>query len=223
MKHLVLILLLICPATFTLAQSNSISQMEKAQSSIVTVRTVYMRPMKADGHLIMASYERLGAGVIIDSSGVIVTNTHTIVHAPRILVALANGKVYEASVLHIGPGDFSFIKINAAYKLRPIPWAESSKARIGESIMAYGRSPQNDQTMLGGMVTGLVQSQSSGIVELIELNLNLFKGDSGGPILDMQGRFLGMVMGKEKSEEHKSYAIASDKIRIEYLKYKQKM
>jgi S1-C subfamily serine protease len=219
---LVLLLVLSCPVTSP-AENNLIEQMEKAEASIVTVRTVYQRPMKVDHHLILASYERHGAGVIIDPTGIIVTNTHIVINAPHILITLSNGKTYEAGVLVVGEGDFTLLKINAPTKLRAIPWAESSQTRIGERIMTYGSSDMNSQSMLGGNVIGLIQSNATGAVELLELNLNLYQGDSGGPILDEQGHLLGLVMGKDKSEDRRSFAIASDKIRQEYLKYKQKM
>jgi S1-C subfamily serine protease len=218
--RLVLLLLFYSAIGPAFAQENIISRMENAQASIVGIRTVYVRPMKTpDHHMIIASYERHGAGIIIDPSGIIVTNTHIVINAPHILVALANGKVFEAKVLTVGEGDFSLLKIDPPYKLKAIPWAESSKAQLGESIMAYGSSDLNHQSMLGGIITGLVQSQSTGMVELIELNLNLYQGDSGGPILDQQGRLLGLVMGKEKNEDRKSFAIASDKIRLAYLNF----
>jgi S1-C subfamily serine protease len=224
MKYVCLSLLLLLNFPFSChAESNLIEQMEKAEASIVTVRTVYQRPMKVDHHLVLASYERHGAGVIIDPSGIIVTNTHIVINAPHILITLSNGKTFEAGVLLVGEGDFTLLKINAPYLLRAIPWAESSQARIGERIMTYGSSDLNSQSMLGGNIIGLIQSNGTGAIELLELNLNLYQGDSGGPILNEHGQLLGLVMGKNKSEDRRSFAIASDKIRQEYLKYKQKM
>lgn len=210
--------------SFANAQENLITKMENAEPSIVGIRTVYVRPIRTpDNHVAIVSYERHGAGIIIDPSGIIVTNTHIIINAPHILVSLSNGKVLEAKVLLVGEGDFSLIKIESPTKLRAIPWADSSQARLGEPIMAYGSSDLNRQSMLGGIITGLIESKSTGYVELLELNLNLYQGDSGGPILDQNGQLLGLVMGKEKNEDRKSYAIASNKIRQDYLKYMQKM
>ena len=212
------------PSVVYAQESSLIARMQKVESSLVEIRTVYARTLRTKGgRKGIASYERYGTGIILDSSGIIVTNTHIIANAPQIFVALSNGKVFKAKVLYVGEADFSFLKINSPYRLKPIAWADSSQAQLGEPIIALGNSEYNYQSILGGKIISLIQSMSTGRVELLELNLNLYQGDSGGPILDQQGRLLGLVMAKQKSEDRKSYAIASNKIRQEYLKYKQKM
>ena len=57
--------------------------------------------------------------------------------------------------------------------------------------------------------------------DFLELDLDLYHGDSGGPILDEQGRLLGMIMAKRESQENSSIAIASNKIHLQYLQYKK--
>ena len=207
------------------AQDNSlIARMQSIQPSIVEIRTVLAKALTTEsGRKGIASYERHGAGIIIDPSGIIVTNTHIVINAPRILVGLSNGKTYEATVLFASEADFSFLKIDPPYKLRAISWADSSEAQVGEPIIALGNSELNNQSILGGQITSLLESMSNANIELFEVNLNLYQGDSGGPILDRQGRLLGLIMAKRISQDRKSYAIASNKIRQEYLKLKQKM
>ncbi len=215
---------LITPLTAYAQDSSLIARMQSLQPSIVEIRTVLAKALTTgSGRKGIASYERHGAGIIIDPSGIIVTNTHIVMHAPRILVGLSNGKVYDATVIYASEADFSFIKINAPYKLKAVPWADSSKAQLGEPIVAIGNSELNNQSILGGEITSLLESMSNNTIELIELNLNLYQGDSGGPIFDTQGRLLGLIMAKRLSQDRKSYAIASNKIRQEYLKLRQKM
>ena len=125
--------------------------------------------------------------------------------------------------MYVSEADFSFLKIDPPYPLKAVTWADSSQAQLGEPIIALGNSDYNHQSILGGQITSLIESMSSGSIELLELNLNLYQGDSGGPILNQEGQLLGLVMAKRKNEDRKSYAIASNKIRQEYLKYKQKM
>lgn len=206
--------------SFCWAKDKSLlSRMQNVQPSIVSVRTVLERTLTTkSGRQGIASYERNGAGIIIDASGIIVTNTHIIINAPKILVALSNGKVYEATPLYASEADFSFIKINTGYPLNPIPWADSSKAALGQPIIAIGNSEYNNQSILGGEITSLLESMSNNTIEMIELNLNLYQGDSGGPILNQNGEFLGLIMAKRTTQDRKSYAIASNKIRQEYLK-----
>ncbi len=221
-RYLTLCLLWLTMPLSTYAQETSlIGRMQNLQASLVEVKTVYSRALSTrNGRMGVASYERHGAGVIIDPSGIIVTNTHIILNAPHIFVGLANGKVLKATVLYASPADFSFLKVNAPSPLAAISWADSSQAQLGEVIVALGSSELNHQSILGGQITSLIENKSTGKIELLELNLDLHQGDSGGPILDQQGRLLGLIMGKQKSEDRKSYAIASNKIRREYLKYK---
>jgi S1-C subfamily serine protease len=201
-----------------------IERMQKAKESLVEIKTIYARTLRTkSGRTGIASYERHGTGIIIDPTGIIVTNTHIIVNAPRILVGLSNGKAYEAKILYASEADFSFIKIETSYPLAAVQWADSSEAQLGQSIIALGNSEFNHFSILGGEITSLIESMSTNTIELLELNLNLYQGDSGGPILDNNGQLLGLIMAKRKTQDRKSYAIASNKIRQEYLKLKQNM
>lgn len=217
-------ILLSLPINVLATDESLIARMQNIQPSLVEVRTVLERTLTTkNGRKGIASYERNGAGIIIDPSGIIVTNTHIVINAPKILVALSSGKVYEATVLAVNEADFSFLKIEVPYALPAITWADSSLVELGAPIIAFGNSDYNSQSILGGEVTSLLESMSNNNIEMLELNLNLYQGDSGGPILDREGRLLGLIMGKRKSQDRKSYAIASNKIRQEYLKLKQKM
>jgi len=72
-----------------------------------------------------------------------------------------------------------------------------------------------------GHIKGILQNRSSASNDFLELDLDLYHGDSGGPILDDQGRLLGMIMAKRESEPNSSIAIASNKIHLQYLQYKE--
>lgn len=218
----VLIFLFCLPAKE--AYSNLISRMQDAGESLVQIKTVYQKPIRTkENRLVMASYERFGTGVIIDTAGLIVTNTHIVAHAPHIYVALNNGKIYEATPVYTNEADFSFLRIHPAHPLKAIKWADSSNIHVGTPVVALGNSDLNQESIIGGNITNLLESFSNGNIELIEVNINLYKGDSGGPILDEDGRLLGLIMAKRKTQDKKSYAIASNKIRQEYLNYKRNM
>ena len=76
---------------------------------------------------------------------------------------------------------------------------------------------------MSGHIKSILQSQSTSTNDFLELDLDLYHGDSGGPILDDQGRLLGMIMAKRESQENSSIAIASNKIHLQYLQYKKNM
>ena len=214
-------LLFFMTANIALAETSIIDHVQKLQSSLVLVHTVYTKIAADKTHSV--SYERTGSGIIIDAHGLIVTNTHTIINAPHIFVILHNGKKVEADVVFANVEyDFSLLRIQPPFALKAISWADSSQVKIGEQIIAVGSSDVNNQSILSGVITGLVQSQSTGDNELLETNLNLYKGDSGGPILNQYGHLLGIVRAKSKTEENTSYAIASNTIRKQYIIYKNR-
>lgn len=196
---------------------STLEQMQKLDKSLVNVRTIYNRIISTPNGKKRASYTRQGTGIIIDATGLIITNTHIIKNAPRIEITLYDKRIYTADVLFVSvEHDFSIIKINAP-SLIPVKFADSALAQVGEPIVAIGSSEYNNNSILAGNITGLIQSLSKGTIEFLETNLNLYKGDSGGPIFNRQGRLLGMVMGKHQSKQRSSLCIASDVIRVQYL------
>jgi len=198
--------------------------LESVRSSLVEIRTVNSKTFnEGNGHTTVGTYHTQGSGVIIDSQGIIVTNTHIVVNAPHIYVGLSDGTILEAKIVYSSDADFSFLKVNPPYPLQPITWADSSQAQIGTAVIALSNdNTDNDQEhILGGAITNLINGISSNNIEAFELNLTLYHGDSGGPLLDDQGHLLGLIMGKQLTEDNKSYAIASNKIQREYSQYQQ--
>jgi S1-C subfamily serine protease len=211
------------PFSFVWAETNLIDRIQESEKSIVTVRTELTRVMHTDPPQ-TATFYRMAAGIVIDPSGIIVTNTHTIIDAPFIFVVLRDGTKLPAQVLFAsGEYDFSFIKIAPPYPLHKIRWADSSLINLGQEVIAVGNSDYDNQSIMSGHVKSILQNLSSSTNDFLELDLDLNHGDSGGPILDDQGRLLGMVMAKRESQQNSSIAIASNKIHQQYLQYKENM
>jgi S1-C subfamily serine protease len=168
----------------------------------------------------IGSEMRYGQGIIIDSSGIIVTNYHIIGHAQHIDVALSGGKIYTASVLRVSQPDLCLIKINASFPLRAVTLANSSEIRIGNNVMAITNAGFNLQRLRGGQIIKLYKEKTSDKVELMETNITLKAGDSGGPILNQEGSLLGVIMGKQISDPSKSFAIPASLIQREYFRYR---
>jgi len=204
------------------AQEETASQLlQSVEQSLVEIRTVNSKTFdENNGHTVTGTYQTQGYGIIIDSYGTIVTNTHIIAGAPHTYVGLSDGTILEAKLVYSSDADFSFIKIDPPYPLQAITWADSSQAAVGTPIIVLTDSDDNQRHILGGAITNLMNGINTNNVELFELNLNLVHGDSGGPLLDNQGHLLGLIMAKKNDEENKSYAIASNKIQQEYSQYK---
>ncbi len=212
----------ICPFKSQAQEETPEQLLQRVQSSLVEVRTIDSKTFnEGNGHTMVGTYHSQGAGVIIDSYGTIVTNTHIVNNAPRILVGLSDGTVLEAKLVYSSDADFSFIKIDPPNPLQAITWADSSLAQVGTPIIALSNTDDDHQQILGGEITDLINGIDSNTTELFELNLNLLHGDSGGPLLDNQGHLLGLIMAKRLDEDNKSYAISSNKIQQEYLRYKE--
>lgn len=163
---------------------------------------------------------RYGQGIIIDPAGIIATNRHIIGNAQHIYVMLSGGKVFDATVLRNSQADLCLIKIYAPFPLRAISMADPSDIQIGSNVIAIANAGFNPQRVLGGQVIKIFKETSSNNVEVLEMNIPLKPGDSGGPILNAEGSLLGLIMGKQISDPTKSYAIASSRIQQEYFKYR---
>lgn len=166
--------------------------------------------------------ERQGQGIIIDATGIIATNRHIIGPAPQsIQVRLSDGRKYEATLVQNSPTeDLSLIKINADSTLRAMALADSSLAQIGNRVRALANAGAGLEAPKDGEIIQIYREAASDKIAILEVNIRLKSGDSGGPIFNEEGLLVGLIMANQISDNSKSFAIASNKIRQEYLKLK---
>lgn len=228
---------------YTIAQTSIIDTAQKSIPSIVTVEAENVKLIKSPGtsaaldkktgRLILLQniktniQKRAGAGVIIDPSGIIVTNLHTIINTDQIKVTLHDGAEKYAKVLKIIPQhDFALIKIIPPYPLQAIRFADSNQVKLKDNVINIGHSSLLNQTLSGGKVTGIGTSateklQGNEDTDIIRVDIALYKGDSGGPLIDSEGQLIGLMAAKEIKGKYSSFAIPSNKIRKYYLEYLQ--
>ena len=167
----------------------------------------------------LATYQRNGAGVIIDSSGVIVTNAHTINQAERVQVLLSNGAKVNARVVRFAKDlDLALLKIDAPVALPSIRLADSSQILLNQEIFSVGSSPLLKEAISGGKIIGLASSRNAQYSndyesDFFETSLTIYKGDSGGPLFNRSGELVGLMTAKMLSKDNSSFAISSNKIR----------
>ncbi|HOW36411.1 MAG TPA: S1C family serine protease [Candidatus Omnitrophota bacterium] len=183
-----------------------------------TGRMIILRNVKA------AHLKRVGAGVIIDPSGLIATNVHTIANAQKITIAFNDGTQVTAQVVQYFPQeDFALLSINPPYPLSSIEFADSDNIRLGEEVITVGNSELLSQTISGGKIIGIGshnrQKQEGVNTDMIQTNINVYKGDSGGPLLNRDGQLLGLMVAGQMDVDRSSFAIPSKKIRMHYLEY----
>lgn len=195
-----------------------LSKIQSYQDSVVTIlaRQVSQNGERAD------ITEQSGAGVIIDPAGWVVTNTHIIYGANIIQVKFKNGSSANARVPFISREyDFSILKIDSPCPLTSIEWADSTVIALGQPVITIGHSPLLNQTISGGRINGLgtkMQSDGSVTPELIEISVNHYPGDSGGPVFNLEGGLIGLMNAKRTTIQRAVFAIPSSKIHLEYLK-----
>lgn len=188
--------------------------------SIVTVQAQKATTVSQSQPSTIQIQEQSGAGVVIDPSGYIVTNTHITLYADHIFVTLSDGSRLPATVAAIAPAtDFSILKIDAPFSLETIPWADPALLALGTEIISVGNTALWKETICAGTITGIANNLSTGNVGLIEMDLALDRGDSGGPVLDRHGRFLGIIVAKNMKVERSSYALPAWDIRSFFLNY----
>jgi Do/DeqQ family serine protease len=137
----------------------------------------------------------LGSGVIVDSkNGYILTNNHVIENAIEISVTLRDGRVLMAEVLGRDPEtDVAVIKIQAD-NLSSLKFADSSKLRVGDFVVAIGNPFGLGQTVTSGIVSALGRS-GLGIEsyeDFIQTDASINPGNSGGALVNLRGELVGI-------------------------------
>jgi S1-C subfamily serine protease len=146
-----------------------------------------------------------GTGIVLTSSGEVLTNNHVINGATSVHVRdVADGRVYSASVVgYDASHDIAVIQMQGASGLPTADLGNSSTVKVGDKVVAVGNAGGQDGTpsVATGRVTGLDQSitasdASSGTAEnlsgLIRTNADIQAGDSGGPLLNSAGKVIGI-------------------------------
>jgi len=144
-------------------------------------------------------FERgLGSGFVIDTDGHIVTNNHVVEGARRIQVRFSDDTEAEAEVVGTDPHtDLAVIKVDVpAAMLHPVELGESDTLRVGQRAIAIGNPFGFERTVTTGIISavGRVLRQISGfsLPNLIQTDAAINPGNSGGPLLDSQGKVIGV-------------------------------
>jgi len=138
----------------------------------------------------------IGAGVVIDQSGLIVTNAHVVGEATRLRVEDANGRQFEADI--VGKdlfSDLALIRTIGAGPWRPAPLGRSGSLAIGLWVVAIGNPLGLHHTVTLGIVSGLARALSDDQPEFIQTDAAVNPGNSGGGLFDLEGNLVGITSG----------------------------
>jgi Do/DeqQ family serine protease len=136
-----------------------------------------------------------GSGVIVDARlGYIVTNNHVVDRADEITVTLSDGRALPAKLVGTDTQvDLAVLKVDAS-KLSQIKFADSSKLRVGDYVVAIGNPFGLDQTVTSGIVSALGRSGLGieGYEDFIQTDASINPGNSGGALVNLRGELIGI-------------------------------
>jgi serine protease Do len=137
----------------------------------------------------------VGSGFIVDKSGYILTNHHVIDDASKITVRLQSGEEFLAKIVGIDEEtDLAVLKIDTGRELPFIKLANSDEARIGDWVLAIGSPFGLAQTVTAGIVSQVKREtpQASLFQKFIQTDAAINRGNSGGPLVNMDGEVIGV-------------------------------
>ena len=182
---------------YTEDERENISVYERLNSAVVNITTEvmainwFLEPVPQAGSS--------GSGSIIDPRGYIITNNHVISNAHKVFINLADGSQYEGTVIGTDPeNDLAVVKFDPprGMELSVIPYGDSSNLRVGQKVLAIGNPFAFERTLTVGIISGLgrpIQINRRHIVrDMIQTDASINPGNSGGPLLDTQGRMIGI-------------------------------
>jgi serine protease Do len=140
--------------------------------------------------------QSLGSGVIVSTDGLILTNNHVIAKAASIRVKLYDGSEWQATLVGSDPkSDIAVLRLSKLpAKLFPIRFADSSKVRLGQVVLAIGNPFGFGQTVTMGIISATGRA-NVGIVDyedFLQTDAAINPGNSGGALVDMRGRLIGI-------------------------------
>ena len=140
----------------------------------------------------------VGSGFVFDKKGHIITNSHVVKDAKKVVVTFLDGRSYNAEVIGFDKfTDIGVIKVNADLSLlKPLAIGDSANLKVGEPIAAIGNPFGLSGSMTSGIVSQLGRLLPLGagysIPDVIQTDAAINPGNSGGPLLNMRGEIVGI-------------------------------
>jgi putative serine protease PepD len=203
------------------AQTTSLPAGESVSETTSSLAALYKRVKGSvvEVHASSGGGNATGSGFVIDKQGHIVTNQHVVSGAQSVSVEFSDGSEVQADVVGTDPStDIAVLDVNRpAAELTPLKFASDGTLEVGDPVVAIGSPFGLDGTLTTGVISALgreIQSPNGFTIEnAVQTDAALNNGNSGGPVLDTQGRVVG-VAAQIRSESGGSdgigYAIPGD-------------
>ena len=194
----------LAPAAFETGKRESINAIYRSSApGVVHVETTTRVSQETDPFFgnpfgSTQTQRALGSGFVIDKAGHIVTNYHVVRGANRIQVSFSNNERFKAKVLGVDPStDIAVLKVGVkASALKALPLGNSDSVRVGDQVIAIGNPFGLDRSVTAGIVSAVQRRieapNTLSISHVIQTDAALNHGNSGGPLLDAEGRVIGV-------------------------------
>jgi serine protease Do len=161
-----------------------------------------------------------GTGFIVSSDGIIITNKHVVDAQSASFTVILDDQEYPAEVLAIHPTqDLALLKIEAT-DLVPVQFADSNEVKVGQTVIAIGNALNEfNNTVSKGVISGLSRSivasggrggQTERLSNIIQTDAAINPGNSGGPLLDINGKVIGVNVAVAQGAQSIGFAIPSN-------------
>jgi S1-C subfamily serine protease len=162
-----------------------------------------------------------GAGIIIDENGYIITTLHTLLKKNEISkiiqVLTSDGTIHEAKLIgYIQETDLALLKINQTYK--PLKLEKNENIQIGDKVIAIGNPEGLKFSVTDGIISAKNRVGPNDLKAYIQTNAELNQGNSGGPLINKNGKIVGMNNFKIKDTEGIGFALDSKTLKEEINK-----
>jgi Do/DeqQ family serine protease len=162
----------------------------------------------------------LGSGVVVDASGLVVTNNHVIENADQIKIALADKREFDADlVLKDARSDLAVLRIkDGRERFTPVEFGDSDALQVGDLVLAIGNPFGVGQTVTHGIVSAVARTQV-GITDyqfFIQTDAAINPGNSGGALVDLSGRLVGIntaIFSRSGGSQGIGFAIPANMVR----------
>jgi regulator of sirC expression with transglutaminase-like and TPR domain/S1-C subfamily serine protease len=184
------------------AKGTSVEELAKKVRPSVVVITVKGRDGKREG---------LGTGFVVSADGLIATNRHVIGEGRPIHVETADGKQHDVVAIHASDRklDLAVLRIDAK-ELTPLELGDSATLKDGQAVIAMGNPQGLKHSVVAGVVSGRREMEGR---PMIQLAIPIEPGNSGGPLLDMQGRVHGLLTIKSLVTANLGFAVAINSLK----------
>jgi putative serine protease PepD len=163
-----------------------------------------------------------GSGFVVDAKGDVVTNAHVVAGASAIRATFADGTKASGRVLGTDrASDLAVVRLSvAASRLHPLTLGDSSGVQVGDGVLAIGSPFGLSETLTTGIVSALdrsIQSPSGATIGgAIQTDASINHGNSGGPLIDAEGKVIGVnaqIESDSGGNDGVGFAIPSDTVR----------